>query len=145
MLLPWAVHLAFSWLGGGGDHSERIVPSRMGFMCFAEEKTYHPGWSCKVIELVDMNMMVAVAQSPGQGESPSESSPHMGFDLGRRLLFSLSCWWVGEGCSNCTLLSLQVHSLLCSYEQLYIWSCLPLLEKVYPLTCSLLNTVARPC
>lgn len=71
-------HRASSWLGSGGDHAERIVPSRMGFMCFAEEKPCHPGWSCKVFELVEMNMMVAGAQSPGQGESPFGSSPHTG-------------------------------------------------------------------
>lgn len=32
----------------------------------------------QVAELVEMNMLVAVAQSPGQGESPFGSSPHTG-------------------------------------------------------------------
>lgn len=111
-----AAPLAFSRLGSGGDHSERIVPSRMGFMCFAEE-TCHPSCSCKLLNWRNEHDGCR-AQSPGQGEAPFGSSPLT------ILLVS------GERMLYCTLPSLQVTHvwLLCTIIHL---KCLPPRKSIY--------------
>lgn len=86
-----------------------------------------------------MNFLVAVAQSPHQWDVLST----WGADLVNCCTFLHPLGELGGGCSNWTLPTLQVH-----YVQLWVWNCLPLLEKLYPLPSPLLcdlNTVARPC
>lgn len=84
------------------------------------------GWVSCVLQRKRLVIPVEIARGwTGRNEHAgcSGSEPWSGrvpmwkFSPHGPLLFSPSCWWVGEGCSNCTLPSLQVtHSFAPMYH-----------------------------